>query len=117
MKLIVQPKDGPGPLLRPIQRAKRSIRIMIFRFDRSDIERALGAAVTRGVEVRALIAHCNRGGDGRLRKLELRLLAAGVTVARTASDFCRYHGKMARPTSVSTASRAGRCPFACTCGP
>jgi phosphatidylserine/phosphatidylglycerophosphate/cardiolipin synthase-like enzyme len=29
-----------------------------------------------------------------LRKLELRLLDAGVTVARTADDLPRYHGKM-----------------------
>ena len=44
--------------------------------------------------VRALIAHTNRGGEKSLRKLELRLLDAGVTVARTADDLPRYHGKM-----------------------
>src|SRR5206468_3280506 len=32
--------------------------------------------------------------DKVLRKLELRLLAAGVTVSRTADDLVRYHGKM-----------------------
>jgi phosphatidylserine/phosphatidylglycerophosphate/cardiolipin synthase-like enzyme len=46
------------------------------------------------VIVRALIAHTNRGGEKSLRKLELRLLNAGVTVARTAADLPRYHGKM-----------------------
>ncbi|HKT81082.1 MAG TPA: phospholipase D-like domain-containing protein [Vicinamibacterales bacterium] len=95
MKLIVQPDDGLGPLLHPIRHAKRSVKIMIFRFDRAEMEKALGAAVSRGVEVRALIAHSNRGGEGRLRKLELRLLEAGVTVTRTADEFPRYHGKMA----------------------
>ena len=45
------------------------------------------------MRVRALIAHTNRGGESRLRKLEQRLLAAGVTVARTADDLLRYHGK------------------------
>jgi cardiolipin synthase A/B len=44
--------------------------------------------------VRALIAHTNRGGEDRLRKLELRLLDRGVTVSRTADDLPRYHGKM-----------------------
>ena len=44
--------------------------------------------------MRALIAHTNRGGERNLRKLELRLLEAGVTVARTADDLTRYHGKM-----------------------
>ena len=44
--------------------------------------------------MRALIAHTNRGGEDRLRKLELRLLERGVTVSRTADDLARYHGKM-----------------------
>jgi hypothetical protein len=43
--------------------------------------------------VYALIAHTNRAGEESLRKLELRLLAAGVTVSRTADDLLRYHGK------------------------
>jgi cardiolipin synthase A/B len=43
--------------------------------------------------VRAVIAHTNRGGEARLRKLEQRLLAAGVTVSRTAEDLIRYHAK------------------------
>jgi phosphatidylserine/phosphatidylglycerophosphate/cardiolipin synthase-like enzyme len=59
-----------------------------------ELEKALGAAVQRGVTVRALIAHMNKGGEKRLRKLEQRLLEAGVTVARTADDLPRYHGKM-----------------------
>ena len=67
---------------------------MIFRFDRVDLEKALAAAVARGVVVRVLIAHTNGGGEKRLRKLEPRLLEAGVTVARTADDLPRYHGKM-----------------------
>jgi phosphatidylserine/phosphatidylglycerophosphate/cardiolipin synthase-like enzyme len=49
--------------------------------------------VHRGVSVRALIAYTNRGGEPSLRKLEMRLLEAGVAVARTASDLVRYHGK------------------------
>lgn len=94
MKLFVQPKDGIMPLIKAIQRAKKSIDILIFRFDRKDIENALLAAVSRGVTVRALIAYTNRGGEKSLRDLEMRLLAEGVTVARTADDLVRYHGKM-----------------------
>src|SRR5262249_2266949 len=67
---------------------------MIFRFDRAEVERALKVAVARGVKVRALIAHTNKGGDKTLRQLELRLLDCGATVARTADDLARYHGKM-----------------------
>jgi phosphatidylserine/phosphatidylglycerophosphate/cardiolipin synthase-like enzyme len=50
--------------------------------------------VTRGVKVHALIAHKSAGGEKRLRKLELELLAAGVTVSRTDDDLLRYHNKM-----------------------
>ena len=94
MKLIIQPEDGLQPLLRAVRRAKKKIDIVIFRFDRAEFEDALEAAVARGVVVRALIAHTNRGGEKVLRKLELKLLAAGITVARTADDLPRYHGKM-----------------------
>jgi phosphatidylserine/phosphatidylglycerophosphate/cardiolipin synthase-like enzyme len=94
VQLIVQPDDGLAPLVRAVQRATKSIDIVIFRFDRAELEKALETAVVRGVVVRALIAHTNRGGEKSLRKLELRLLDAGVTVARTADDLPRYHGKM-----------------------
>lgn len=93
MKLIVQPDAGVLPLVQAIRRARKAIAVAIFRFDRQEIERELQQAVLRGVRVRALIAHTNRGGENRLRKLEQRLLAAGVTVARSADDLLRYHGK------------------------
>ena len=54
----------------------------------------------RGVTVRALIAHTNRGGEARLRKLEQRLLAAGVLVSRTSDDLIRYHAKYMIADSV-----------------
>jgi cardiolipin synthase len=93
-ELIVQPADGIDPIVKAIQSAKERIEILIFRFDRSEIEEALIAAVKRGVAVQALIAWTNRGGERNLRNLETRLLAAGVTVSRTANDLARYHGKM-----------------------
>lgn len=94
MNVLVQPDEGVAPVIKAIQRAKKSIHILIFRFDRGDVEKALLNAVNRGVAVSALIAYTNRGGEKYLRALELRLLAAGVTVARTADDLLRYHGKM-----------------------
>ena len=68
--------------------------IVIFRFDRAELEAGLKAAVGRGVSVSALIAYANRGGEKSLRKLEMRLLEAGVTVSRTADDLVRYHDKL-----------------------
>lgn len=94
MKLIIQPDHGLSPIVQAVKRAKQSIDIVIFRFDRAELEKAIAAAVARGVTVRALIANTNRGGEKNLRKLEMRLLEAGVTVARTADDLTRYHGKM-----------------------
>ncbi len=94
MKLLVQPGDDGAPLIKGIAGAKKSVEIAIFRFDRRDIERALKDAVSRGVFVHALIAHVNHGGEGRLRKLEARLLEAGGTVARTPDDLVRYHYKI-----------------------
>lgn len=94
MKLIIQPDDGLAPLLRAVKAARKTINIVIFRFDRLELEEALEAAVARGVIVRALIAHTNRGGEKTLRKLETRMLARGILVARTADDLPRYHAKM-----------------------
>ena len=94
VKLLIQPRDGIGPLVKAIEKARKSVEIVIFRFDRIEIERALEDAVKRGVVVRALIANTNRGGEKNLRRLEMRFLAAGITVARTSNDLVRYHGKM-----------------------
>ena len=94
MKLLTQPGDGTDRLVKGIAKARKSVEIVIFRFDRSEIEQALVEAVQRGVFVHALIAFTNRGGEDHLRKLEMRLLDHGVSVTRTADDLVRYHGKM-----------------------
>lgn len=93
MKLIIQPADGVAPIVSAIKNAKKSVEIAVFRFDHAAIEAALKAAVIRGVKVTALIAWTNRGGVKRLRELELRFLAAGLTVVRTNDDLIRYHDK------------------------
>jgi cardiolipin synthase A/B len=93
VKLTVQPEAGVGPIVRAIKTARKKVDVFIFRFDHVEIEKALTVAVQRGVVVRALIAHTNRGGEARLRKLEQRLLAGGVLVSRTANDLARYHAK------------------------
>ena len=94
MKLITQPADGIEPIIKAINKAKKSVEIVIFRFDRPELERALVDAVERGVFVHALIAFTNRGGEKHLRDLESMFLSKGITVARTAGDLVRYHGKM-----------------------
>jgi phosphatidylserine/phosphatidylglycerophosphate/cardiolipin synthase-like enzyme len=93
VQVIIQPTAGISPVIKAIRQAKRRIAICIFRFDRREVEDALAAAVKRRVHVRALIAHTNRGGEAKLRKLEQRLLDAGVSVTRTDDNLLRYHGK------------------------
>ena len=93
MKLLTQPDDGIAPLVEAIDKAQAQVEIVIFRCDRSELEEALANAAKRGVFVHALVACVNRGGERKLRKLETRLLASGVTVARTSDDLARYHGK------------------------
>ncbi len=94
MNLLVEPDGGIAPLLAQIKRAQYTIDTTIFRFDLPEVEKALQAAVTRGVKVRALIAHTNSDGEKRLRKLELQFLDLGITLARSDDDLVRYHGKM-----------------------
>jgi len=94
LELIIQPHDGLTPVLNGIARAKKTLDIIIFRFDLKEVEKAIEKARDRGVVIRALIANTNSGGEKRLRQLELRLLDKGVTVARTANDLVRYHGKL-----------------------
>jgi cardiolipin synthase len=93
VKLIVQPDEGIVPVLTAIKKAKTTIDIVIFRLDMKEVVDALGAAVARGLAVRALVAHTNRGGEKTLRKLEMQMLESGVTVSRSADDLVRYHGK------------------------
>jgi cardiolipin synthase A/B len=94
MKLLVEPDDGFAPLMKQVKAARHSIDTTIFRFDLRELQKAFEAAVVRGVQVRALIAHTNSDGEKRLRKLETDLLAAGVILARSGDDLLRYHGKM-----------------------
>jgi cardiolipin synthase len=93
MKLIIEPDDGVAPLHAALKSAKKTLEIAIFRLDRDDIEALLKDAVANGVKVTALVANTNRDGEKHLRELEKRFLESGITVARTADDLVRYHGK------------------------
>jgi cardiolipin synthase A/B len=94
VKVLVQPDDGVNPILHAINRAKKSVEIVIFRLDRKQFEEAIHSAAARGIFVRALVAFANRGGEQQLRRLETRFLDSGVTVTRTSDDLVRYHAKM-----------------------
>ena len=92
MKLLIQPGAGSTALVEAMNSAVKSIEIVIFRFDRREIEAALKAAAARGVFVHALVTYRNRGGEKNLRKLEMRLLEASDCGAH-AGRSPRYRGK------------------------
>ena len=96
LELLTQPGAGIAPLLAGIEKARHTLQIVIFRFDRGEIEAALVRAARRGVFVHALVAYTStgQGGERTLRNLEARLLGDGVSVARTATDLVRYHDKL-----------------------
>ena len=94
LDLIVQPTDGLKPIVDAINSAKKTLDLIIFRLDLKEVEKAAEAAVARGVNVRALIAHTHKGPDKRLRQIEMRMLEKGVTVSRSGDDLVRYHGKL-----------------------
>ena len=62
MKVLVQPDDGVSSILTAINRAKKTVELVIFRLDRNQIEEAIRSAAARGIFVRALVAFANRGG-------------------------------------------------------
>ncbi len=94
MKLILEPADGITPLLEAIRGAEKTIEILIFRLDIQSVVVELKRAVRRGVAVHALIAHAATSGTHDLRRLEVKLLEAGLAVSRTDDRYPRYHGKM-----------------------
>src|SRR5204863_4426718 len=95
---LIQPVHTPDtrlpPTVRGIHNPNTALAVLLFPLDPDHVTDALTSAVTRGVDVRVLTANTNKGGEKRLRQLELRLLDGGVTVSRTADDLVRYHGKM-----------------------
>jgi phosphatidylserine/phosphatidylglycerophosphate/cardiolipin synthase-like enzyme len=94
MHVIIQPRDGIGPLLEGIRQAQRSIEIIIYRLDRLEIEQALVEASARGIHVHALVTYTNKDDQKDIKKLEKRLTERGVQVTRTAEKLVRYHSKM-----------------------
>ena len=94
MKLIIQPDAGVAPVVTAIKQAKKSIDILIFRLrPRGDYPGPRSGRRARRRRSRPHRPHPYRQRQGPA-KLELGLLAAGVTVSRTADDLIRYHGKM-----------------------
>ena len=89
VKLIVQPEAGVVPVIKAIKPARKTIDVFIFRFDRDEIEKALAAAVQRGVHR----ARADRAHQPRRR--------SAAAQARAAAARRRRHRCRAPPTTCS----------------
>jgi len=64
MKLLVQPEDGPAPVLEAIEKAERGIDMYVFRLTYPKLERAIADAVARANSGRADADRCLLIVDG-----------------------------------------------------
>jgi phosphatidylserine/phosphatidylglycerophosphate/cardiolipin synthase-like enzyme len=98
LSLIIQPGDSFFPIVAAIDSAVHSINMTIFRMDDPIVRGAMSYAVSRGVEVRALVAPQSKGWTKRNRKLSEQLSELGVEVRfpknSDQTTIRRYHYKM-----------------------
>ena len=100
--LFVEPDDGREPVLAEIAAAKSTIDLTIYLLTDRDIIAALGAAQTRGVQVRVIMDQYPYGGSGNPEETAATLRQAGIAVKWSSSKFTFTHAK----TMVIDASQA-----------
>ena len=61
--LIVLPDDSAKPIVRAIERAKKSLRVKMFLFSDPTLLKAVIAAKKRGVKVRVMLNPARRNGE------------------------------------------------------
>ena len=83
LQLIAEPQAGIGPLLSLISKARSSIELTIYELTDPAVERALGAAASRGVQVRVLL----NGGYYRQRESTNEAAFSYLTAHRVSVRF------------------------------
>lgn len=97
LSLIVQPGDSFFPIVDAIDGATKNIKMTIFRMNDPIVREAMTYAVSRGVEVQALVAPAAKGWTKRNKKLaeELAKVGIAVRVPRARKErIKRYHYKI-----------------------
>jgi cardiolipin synthase len=92
-RLIVLPDDTAGAILEPIHAARHSLNIRMFLFTDPDLLDAVIAARHRGVFVRVMLNPARRDGSSDNDAARAALLAAGVEVRDSSSEFAVTHQK------------------------
>ena len=92
-KIVLAPADRRPAVLDLINGARTRLSLSLFRCDDQQVLDALGAAVQRGVHVRALITTRAKGSKKQLEKLDRFLTEIGTDVRRYSDPVVRYHAK------------------------
>ena len=88
MKLLIQPRDGIAPLIAAIKKARKSIELVIFRFDRD--EHRAGSATPPS--------------DGAFRSMRSSLIPIRAGQGDCGSSSSAYSGPAQRWTGPGTTS-------------
>src|SRR5271166_2295460 len=92
-RLIVFPDDTANAIIGPIEAARRSLNIRMFLFTDASLVNAVIAARRRGVHVRVMLNPARRDGTSENKRTRQTLLAAGVCVRDSSTEFAVTHQK------------------------
>jgi phosphatidylserine/phosphatidylglycerophosphate/cardiolipin synthase-like enzyme len=92
-RLIVLPDDGAEAIIDPIRAARRTLNIRMFLFTDPSLLDAVIAARHRGVHVRVMLNPARRDGTSDNEVARGALLAAGVSVRDSSTEFAVTHQK------------------------
>jgi cardiolipin synthase A/B len=92
-RLIVLPDDAADAILDPIKAARHSLNVRMFLFTDPALLDAVIGARRRGVHVRVMLNPSRRDGTSENDVARKALLAAGVTVKDSSTEFAVTHQK------------------------
>jgi phosphatidylserine/phosphatidylglycerophosphate/cardiolipin synthase-like enzyme len=92
-RLIVLPDDTADAIIDPIKAARHTLNIRMFLFTDPTLLRAVIAARRRGVHVRVMLNPSRRDGTTDNQAARDALLAAGVSVRDSSTEFAVTHQK------------------------
>src|ERR1700753_2906351 len=92
-RLIVLPDDTADAIIGPINAARHALNIRMFLFTDPSLLNAVIAARHRGVHVRVMLNQARRDGTSDNEAARAALLAAGVSVRDSSTDFAVTHQK------------------------
>jgi cardiolipin synthase A/B len=92
-RLIVLPDDTANAIIDPINAARHTLNIRMFLFTDRSLLNAVIAAQHRGVHVRVMLNPARRDGTSDNQVARDTLLAAGVSVRDSSTEFAVTHQK------------------------